>query len=111
MARQGGPFEIFIHSVANHQKIEEGTFGDKKMKKSHNAEKTESGDSLVTSSSVCYAKKGATLIVQFPGTKCTLWRLPKFCRTFGYQSIELFWSLQVYQKTLMKSHDYSRLVS
>ena len=37
----------------------------------------------------------------------------KLCRTFG---VELFWSLQVYQKifikkTMAKRHDYSRLSS
>ena len=32
----------------------------------------------------------------------------KFCITFG---VELFWSLQVYRKTLTRSHDYSRLFS
>ena len=32
-------------------------------------------DPLVSSSFVCYAKKGTTLIVQFPGPKGTIWRL------------------------------------
>ena len=41
-------------------------------------EKTERGD-LVSSSFVCYAKKG-TFKVQFPGPKGTIWSL-KFCRT------------------------------
>ena len=78
-------------------------------KKSHNAEKTERGDPLVSPGMVSYAGKqekpfwfsSLGQIVQFGAII--------FCRTF----VELFWSVQVVlkKKTLMKSHDYSRLFS
>ena len=54
----------------------------------HNAEKTKTWHPIVSSSFVCYAKKGTTPIVQFPGPKTNFVKL----------LVELFWSLQVYQK-------------
>ena len=73
-------------------------------KKSHNAEKTERGDPLVSPGMVCYAGKQEKAfwfsslgqIVQF-GAKI-------FCRTILVSSGGL-------KKTLTKSHDYTRLFS
>ena len=90
----------------NRKKIEGGPFGEKNVsgKKSHNAEKIESGDTLVSPGMVCYAGKQEKLfwfsslgqMVQF-GAKI-------FCRTILVSSGGL-------KKTLTKSHDYSQLFS
>ena len=91
------PLEVFnIHFVAKHQKIKGGTLWEKIFfrKKSHNAEKTERGDPLVSPGMVCYAEKqekpfwfsSLGQIVQFGAII--------FCRTF----VELFWSAQVVLK-------------
>ena len=77
-------------------------------KKSHNAEKTERVDPLVSPGMVCYAGKQ-----EKPFWFGSLGQIVQsgaiiFCRTF----VELFWSVQVVLKnTLTKSHDYSRLFS
>ena len=79
---RGDSFTFSIHSVANHQKLK----GDRPF--GENAKKLK-GDPLVSSSFVCYYKKGTTLIVQF---------------YFGhFQSVE-----KKTKKILTKSHDYSR---
>ena len=82
-----------IHSDAKQQKIEGGTLWGKFFhgKKSHNAEKIESGDSSVSPGMVCYVEKeekpfwfsSLGQMIQF-GTI-------KFCRTF----VELFWPVRV----------------
>ena len=70
--------------------------------------KTERGDSLVSPGMICYAGKQ-----EKPFWFSSLGQMVQFgaiifCRTF----VELFWSVQVvFQKTLTKSHDYSRLFS
>ena len=94
MERIGGPLKRGTLShfsasiVAKHQKLE-GKFFSKK--KSHNAEKIERGDSLVSPGILCYAEKeekpfwfsSLGQMIQF-GTI-------KICRTF----VELFWSIRV----------------
>ena len=52
----------------NSKKLDTGPFGEKNEKKCHNAEK-QIGDPLVSSSFVCYVKKGTTFIVHLPGPK------------------------------------------
>ena len=50
---------FLIYSVANHQKKRKGTLWGAFLfrKKSHNAEKAERGDPLVSPGTVCYAEK------------------------------------------------------
>ena len=77
-------------------------------KKSHNAEKTEREDPLVSSGIVCYA---GNLFGSVPwATRYIL----ASSAIFVEHLVELFWSVQVYfclKKTPTKSHDYSRLFS
>ena len=50
------------------KKLNGGPFGKKIRKKSLNAQrKTKMGDPLVSPCNVCYAEKGKTFLVQFPG--------------------------------------------
>ena len=108
---KGGPFGIFQHPFCRKtaKKFKGRPFGEKiSPKKSHNAEKTESGDPLVSPGMICYAGKQ-----EKPFWFSSLGQMVQFgaiifCRTF----VELFWSVQeVFKKTLTKSHDYSRLFS
>ena len=95
-------FSDFVTSiVAKLQKNEGGPFDEKK---SHNVEKSERGDPLVSPGMVCYAEKKKILFGSVPwANRNNL----KFCRTFGRTILV---ELQVYRnKTLTKSHDYSRL--
>ena len=63
--RSGAPGSLSDFStsiVAKHQKIEVGPFEEMFFfKKSHNAEKTERGDALVSPGNVCYAEKRKNL--------------------------------------------------
>ena len=95
---KGGPFGIFQHRFCRKtaKKIEGGNLWGKFFfgKKSHNAEKTERGASLVSPGMVCYAGKQ-----EKPFWFSSLGQMVQFgaiifCRTF----VELFWSVQVVLK-------------
>ena len=77
----------------------------KKLKKSHNAEKTERGTFCDFSTSILSqnAKKieGNLLRKKIP-ERVQFGVFLKFCITFG---VELFWSLQVYRKIFLKNTD------
>ena len=66
-ALKGGTLSRFLTSiVAEHQKIGGGTLWEIFFeKKSHNAEKTERGDPLVSPGIVCYTEKKENFLVQF----------------------------------------------
>ena len=94
---RGDPLGFFnIHSVAKHQKMQGGPFGEIFFSKkiSHSAEKNERGESLISPGMVCYAEKqekpfwfsSLDQIVHFDAII--------FCRTF----VELFWSVRVDRK-------------
>ena len=57
-------------------------------KRSHNAEKTERGDSLVSPGIVCYAEKEKLLLVQFAMIQ---FGTIKFCRTFKNYFGQFVW--------------------
>ena len=60
-------------------------------KKSHSAEKTEKGDSLVCPGMVCYAEKNEkTFLVQFARPNVSIWD-----HKILYNFVELFWSVRV----------------
>ena len=61
MARQGDPLGFFNIHCCKTSKIEGGPFEEIFLqKKSHNAEKTECGDPLVSPGIACYAEKRKT---------------------------------------------------
>ena len=74
-AKRGNPLGFFnIHSVAKHQKIEGGPFGKFFLKKnSHNAEKTDRGDSLVSRYGMLRGKRAKTFLVQFATPNDAIW--------------------------------------
>ena len=82
----GSPLGFFnIHSVAKLQKNEEGPFGEKVAMPKKNKVGT------FWSRPVLYVTR-ESFLAQFPGPTVTIWRLKIL--------VELFWSLQVYQKKI-----------
>ena len=62
-----------IHSVAKHQKIEGGPFGEF-FSRSHEVKKTEMRDPLVSPGILCYAgKRGKTFLVHFARPNDSIW--------------------------------------
>ena len=104
------PLGLFnIHFVAKHQKIEGGTLWGKNnfsgKKDSQCRKKTERG--TLWSRPVWYVTRENPFWFSSLGQMVQFGAII-FCRTF----VELFWSVQVvFEKTLTKSHDYSRLFS
>ena len=91
------PLAVFnIHFVAKHQKTEGGTFWGKFFsgKKSHNDEKTERADPLVSPGMVCYAGKQEKLFWFSSLGQMVQFGAIMFCRTF----VELFSSVQMFLK-------------
>ena len=105
---KGGPLGFSNIRCRKTAKKLKGPCGNFFGKKSHNAEKTEREDPLVSPGMVCYAGKQ-----EKPFWFSSLGQMVQFgaiiiCRTF----VELFWSVQVvFKKQLTKSHDNSRLFS
>ena len=69
------PLRFFnIHSVAEHQKIEGGPFGEFCFEKSLTMpKKTERGDPLVSPGMVLREKRGKTFLVQFARPNDSIW--------------------------------------
>ena len=66
----------------------------------------EKGDNLLSRPVLYVTQKKRKKMVQLREPTGTTWRVSSnFVQRLG----ELFWSFQVYQKTLTKSHDNSRL--
>ena len=110
-----GPFGIFQHPFCRKtpKKIEGETFLGKNCsrKKSRNAKKNETGEGPFGLVRFCMLH-GKHFWFSSLGQRVQFGDFFKFCRTFA---VELFWSLQMnrifLEKTLTKSHDYSRLFS
>ena len=80
---KGGPFFIYKHAFCCKINSKGGPFGTLKKLSKKVAQCRKNGrDSRPFSISglVCYAKKGTTIIVQFPGTNVQFGAI-KFCRT------------------------------
>ena len=88
------PFEIFNISVAKHfKKIERGTLCERKFfeKKSHNAEKTEKKEPLVSPGIVCCADKKYQLFWLSSLGQMVQFDTLKFRRTFKNYFGQFVW--------------------
>ena len=102
---KGGPFGIFQHPLCRKtvKKIEGGTLWGKFFfrKKVSQCQKNCKGDPLVSLGMVCYALKQQKLFWFNSLDQMVQFGAIIFCRTF-----ELFWSNQVFQKTLTKKNNF-----
>ena len=85
-ALKEGIFGLFLTSILlqnTEKKLREGLFGEKQFweNKSHNAEKTEREDLLVSRGIVCYAKKKKKLLYFSSLGQILQFDTIKFCRT------------------------------
>ena len=77
--------------LQNSKKIEGGRFGAFFSKKVPQCQKTQRGPISLAQYCMLRGKKGKTFLVQFPGKTGTI-------KNFVELLVELFWSLQLYQK-------------
>ena len=93
LARRGDPFAFFnIHSVAKHQKIEGGPFGEMFIfEKTHNAGKTVRVDPQVSPGIVCYAEKDEKPILFNSLSQMIRFGTIKFRRTFKNYFGQFVW--------------------